>query len=202
MVRKFLHKIYFLTGKCYNLICRFFWSVRDKLNPPKNDSILFVAHPDDDVLFFHTFIQKHNPYVVLLTGGWSFRRMSEFKRAMKYYKVRYKVFGLHTRDKRVHLLEKYVIDSLKISDFKMCVTHNREGEYGHEMHIRVHDTVSKNVKCCLLVPECHEKISCYPLDERNINEKLFIFKNFYKTQVFVLDEYKQWVINEKLIKEE
>ena len=200
MIKKFLHEIYKLLGISLNLLYRAFWSVRDTFIKPKEKSILFVAHPDDDVLFFHAFIKENKPYVVLLSDGWSLRRMSEFRTAMKRYGVKYRAYALNTRDTRIGLLEKYVMSSFKISKFERCATHNSTGEYGHEMHIRVHNAVKKIAICDLYVPVNESDIINYPLNDKNITEKIEMFKNVYYTQMFVLDMYEHWVKNEKLVK--
>lgn len=202
MVKKFIHKIYVFIGKFYNMLCLFWWNTRDRIAPPKEDAILFVAHPDDDALFFHTFIKKHKPYIVLLTNGWSLIRFKDFKKVMKFYGVKYRAYGLHSRDKRTSLLEKYVARSLKLSNFKVCATHNLEGEYGHEMHIRVHQAVKKYTKCSLLVPALDNDIVNFPLNESEIKEKKEIFNKYYTTELFVLDMYSKWVVNEKLVEVE
>ena len=199
MIKKLIHKIYVIIGKIYNYVCLAYWNVRDKVNKPKEDTILFIAHPDDDTLFFHTFIKEHKPYVVLLTDGWSLIRSKDFKRVMKQYGVRYRAYGLHSRDKRIDLLEKYVKQSFKLGNFKLCATHNAEGEYGHEMHVRVHNAVKNNVNCKLLVPALDCEIENYPIDSKDITEKTQIFNNFYKTELFVLEQYNKWVVNEKLV---
>ena len=201
-MKNFIHKIYIIIGQILNVLCRVWWNIRDKVSPPRENAILFLAHPDDDTLFFHNFIKEHKPYVVLLTDGWSLIRFSDFKRVMKQYGVRYRTYGLNSRDKRINLLEKYVKQSLNLSAFKICATHNTEGEYGHEMHIRVHDAVKKNINCKLLVPALDKDIENYPLHDKEIAEKIQIFNKFYKTELFVLEQYNKWVVNEKLIKDE
>ncbi len=201
-MRKFAHKIYVLIGATLNNLRLIYWRLRDKINPPKEDKILFVAHPDDDTLFFHTFIKKHKPYVVLLTIGWSMRRYHCFKKVMKYYGVKYRAYNLKSRDKRVNLLEKYVKEIFDLIKPNICATHNAEGEYGHEMHQRVHKAVKKLAKCKLLVSCFDKDIEDYPLPAEIIKEKKMIFNKFYTTEIFVLDQYKKWVRNEKLVLEE
>lgn len=202
MIKKLIHKLYVLVGSFYNLLCRCWWGIRDIIKKPSENTILFIAHPDDDTLFFHTFIKEHKPYVVLLTDGWSLVRFCDFKKVMKLYGVRYRAYGLHSRDKRISLLEKYVSQSLKLNNFKICATHNAEGEYGHEMHQRVHTAVKKQVNCKLWVPALDNDIENYPLKNEEIAEKVAIFNKHYKTELFVLDMYEKWVENEKLIEVE
>lgn len=199
MIRKILHIIYLFIGRLLTNIRLCFWRLRDLLNKPTEKTVLFVAHPDDDALFFHKFIKEQKPYVVLLTTGWSLRRYYCFKKVMKYYGVKYRAYNLESRDKRVELLEKYVNEILVLLKPLICATHNAEGEYGHEMHIRVHDAVKKHFLCKLLVPALDKDIEKYPLNDNEIKEKKDIFNNFYTTENFVLDQYSKWVENEKLI---
>ena len=203
---KILHSIYVFVG---TVLCRFaliYWRLRDKISPPETDSVLFVAHPDDDTLFFHTFIKEYKPYVCLMTTGWSLRRMPCFFKVMKQYGVRYRAYPLDSRDKRTQLLEKHAAEVLELADFKVIATHNSTGEYGHEEHIRVHDAVCSAVqeKNRILCPVCKESIINYPLDKKAISEKQEIFKNLYVTETWVLTEQEAgtpvWVTHEKVEK--
>ena len=199
LLYKLAHYVYKLTG---HIVCRFYmsyWALRDKISPPKEKAILFVAHPDDDTLFFHTFIKKHKPYVVLMTTGWSLRRFPDFRKAMRWYGVRYRAFDMETNDTRIDLLNKrikYILDS---GCFEKVVTHNSTGEYGHEMHKKVHDAVCEVSNIRPFCPVSAKEITNYPLEDKIISEKREIFKIIYTTESWVLDEDIDWVENEKLI---
>lgn len=202
MIKKFLHKIYVFIGITINCFRLCYWCMRDIIIKPKQKSVLFVAHPDDDTLFFHTFIKKEKPYVVLLTTAWSLRRYPCFKRVMKYYGVKYRAYSLNTVDRRSRKIEKRILNVLKLIKPQICVTHNSEGEYGHEMHMRVHNAVKKLVNCKWLVPVSDSDILNYPLCDDVVKEKTMIFNKFYTTENFVLEQYSKWVENEKLIEVE
>ncbi|MCQ2455383.1 MAG: hypothetical protein MJ090_04530 [Clostridia bacterium] len=204
-MREVLHKLYYLSGLIFCRICLCFWSLRDIFSKPETESVLFVAHPDDDTLFFHQFIKENKPYVCLMTTGYSFRRLPCFFKVMKQYGVRYRAYPLRSREERANLLEKQVKTVLNIKNFKIIATHNENGEYGHEEHIRVHNAVvnvakGKNVK--IYCPEKRENIENYPASESIIAEKEYIFKNLYTTEAWVLDEEDAgtpvWVKNEHL----
>lgn len=172
--------------------------------PPRADTVLFVAHPDDDTLFFHTFIKEHKPYVCLMTTGWSLRRMPCFIKAMKHYGVRFRAYPLGTNDTRMGLHQKIVQDVLNIRKFCIVATHNVTGEYGHEEHKRVHAAVASVVKktasdAILLCPAMKEYIADYPLPRDDVEEKKEIFKTIYVTESWVLDEDTVWVENEHLV---
>lgn len=199
MIRKGVHRIYESLGMVTNNLRLLYWRIRDYVIKPQADAILFVAHPDDETLFFYSFIQEFHPYIVLLSDGWSIRRMNDFSRVMKLYDVKYRAYNLHSRDTRENLIKKYVEESMNIKKFNVCVTHNETGEYGHEMHKRVHDAVRKSVNCRMLEPINWEQIRKYPLDKSVCTAKTNIFKKYYKSEIFVLDMYTEWVENEKLV---
>lgn len=198
-MKKLFHPIYRCVGKIYCFMRMAIWNIRDKLFPPKERTVLFIAHPDDDTLFFHTLIKKEKPYVVLLTMGWSFVRMYGFEKNMRAYGVRYRAFDLESRDNNIKKLKKYITNIFKNGQFTKCVTHNAEGEYGHEMHKRIHKVVKECAKCSMWCTESSNLINRYPLPEKIILEKENIFNKYYKTELFVLDMYSNWVKNEHLL---
>lgn len=197
-MKKMFYVIYKILGRCVCSFLGMYWDLRDKVVPPKGKNVLFVAHPDDDTLFFHTFIKSQKPYVCLMTTGWSLRRLPCFMKAMKYYGVRYRVFGLESKDQREELIRKNVRKVLSLGEFETIVTHNSQGEYGHEMHCRLHkcilDVTSKTLYC----PVTKDKICSYPLKTELVQEKKKIFNNIYYTEKFVLEQYTEWVVHEKL----
>lgn len=201
MIKNIIHKIYLFIGKLLTNIRLIFWRLRDKILPPKENAVLFVSHPDDDALFFHTFIKKHKPYVVLLTTGWSLRRYPCFVKVMKNYGVKYRAYNLASREKNIDLIKMCIKDVLRVVKPQICATHNAEGEYGHEMHIQVHNAVKEIVDCDLFVPVFDNEIENHPLTDNLIKEKIEIFKKYYTTESFVLDQYEKWVKNECLIQE-
>lgn len=197
-MKEFAHKTYLILGYIYAFFWLNIYRLRDFLFKPKEDSILFVAHPDDDTLFFHTFIKKHKPYVVLLTTGWSLRRIPGFKKNMKNYGVKFRFYTLSARETKIHLLEKHIKECFKVGNFKKCATHGKNGEYGHEMHQRVSAAVLKHSPCKVLSTVDEEEILNFPLPQAVVEEKINIFKKYYKTELFVLDLYDKWVSCEKL----
>lgn len=204
-MKKLLHKLYKFCG---HILCRVFllyWKTRDALFPPKEDTVLFVAHPDDDTLFFHTFIKEKKPYVVLLMTGWSTIRLLDFFKVMKQYGVRCRAYDLVSAlspkkdPKWIRRLEKQVSESFKAGRFTLCATHNAEGEYGHPSHRAVHEAVVKTVSCPVLTPVSTSEIKNYPLSASVLEEKKDVFRKLYRTEVWVLDELPDWAENEKLV---
>ena len=133
-----LRQIYIIVGTILNYIALIGWNIRDYIFKPKSNYVLFVAHPDDDALFFHTYIKEYKPYVCLMTTGWSIKRMPDFIRCMKMYGVRYRAYPMKSRDDRMGLLKKHVNRVLRIKKFTTIATHNKSGEYGHIEHKYIH----------------------------------------------------------------
>ena len=195
-VKLFLHRV---VG---HILCRmhwFCWDVRDILSPPKETSVLFVTHPDDDTLFFHTFIKKHKPYVVVMTAGHSVNRLRCFLKNMRRYGVRCRAYDQGTDDTREYIVRRRVRHVLDLGNFELCATHNAQGEYGHPMHICVHNAVRAEAKCPIVVPEAQETIMDYPIPEAEAAEKRNIFLEIYNSELFVLDLWPNWLEHEHLV---
>lgn len=199
-MKKIIHSFYRFSGYILCFFHSILFKIQIKLNPIEQKSILFVAHPDDDVLFFHSFIKKEKPYVVLLTTGFSLVRIKEFKKAMKHYGVRYNYYSLKTRDTREEKLSSIIKKELNNGSFTTCCSHSLSGEYGHVMHRRVGKAVAQNAKCRLLTTVSEQEIGeeKYRLSQKEIDEKTRIFNTIYSSQKFVLEEYDEWVSHEKL----
>ncbi|GEM_PF-4622430 len=198
---RLLHPIYVFVGHFICKIILLYCVIRDKVNPPKEDTVLFVTHPDDDTLFFHTAIKEYKPYVALMVTGWSLKRLRDFFKVMKYYGVKFRPYDTNENSTNV---EQKVMNQvgavLKAGNFKRCLTHNEGGEYGHHNHQLTHRCVVKQANCEIFVPVSSQEIVNHPIDSENVKEKENIFNNFYVTETFVLDEYSNWVKNEKLVR--
>lgn len=188
-----------LIGHVVCKICLVYWNIRDIISPPKEKTVLFVTHPDDDTLFFHTFIKRYKPYVVVMTAGHSVNRLKCFSRNMKCYGVKFRAYDQGTDDTREALVRKRVRHVMNLGNFELCATHNAHGEYGHHMHICVHNAVTAEVRCPILVPDLQENIKQYPLQESEIEEKKRIFYDIYQSELFVLDVWPHWLANEHLV---
>lgn len=169
---------------------------RDAVRPPKEDSVVFVAHPDDDTLFFHSYLRTEKPYVVLLFTGWSLRRLFGFFKTMRYYGLRCRAYATvssraYFDETRRIITEENIKNSLKIGHFQTIVTHNAQGEYGHATHRLVHEAV---LKVCagsgqnILCPTTADTIEKYPLSQEALLEKQFIFDHFYRSERWVMTD--------------
>ncbi len=210
VLKSILHIIYIFVGK---IVCNFKLLkhiIRDEKNPPEEEAILFVAHPDDDALFFNKFIIENKPYVVLLYTGWSLKRLKDFENVMNHYGVRFRAYATLSKYpydyKEVrHITEKHIKKSLKTGNFKTVATHNSTGEYGHTAHKVVHESVFKvceNNNYEMLCPVSVDEIGNYPLSEEELIGKRMIFEDYYKSEAWVMTEEEAktpiWFRNEKL----
>ena len=196
-----LRNIYSCFGIVFISVFELFWKIRDFISPPSEEAVLFVAHPDDDALFFHTYINKHKPYVILLTTGELPRRIIPFFRAMRHYGVRYRCFAMKSKAvEKEALIEKRVRKILNNGHFAVCATHNATGEYGHVMHQCVHRCVRRAWEKELLVPEDAARIEQFPLGEDVLKEKMDVLNTFYQREYPTLLTFKTWIVHEKLVK--
>lgn len=198
-MRLLLHILYELLGHFYALIANMYYNVRDNIAPPNEKAVLFIAHPDDDVLFFHTFIKRERPYVVLLTTGGVLKRVIPFQRAMHFYKVRYRTFDMNSRAvEKEELISRRIQGIINRSSFEICATHNYEGEYGHVMHRCIHRCVSNCWKGDIYVPYNGNEIKQHPLSQNVLEEKHRIIKTFYKGEYPILQRLEIWIEHEGL----
>lgn len=199
-MKKIIHFVYRYFGYFLCALHNLFYPVAIKLKPIKEKTILFVAHQDDDILFFHSFMKKEKPYVVLMSSGFSLTRMKEFKSAMKHYGLRFNYHSLKSRDERTEKIESIIKKELARGDFTLCCSHSESGEYGHIMHMNVGKAVKKLSPCRTLSTVDKSQIggSEFELDEAQIEEKTELFKRIYRSQLFALEEYEIWLTHEGL----
>lgn len=184
------------------ILCRLqllFWDCRDRIIPPKEDTILFVTHPDDETLFFHGFIKRYKPYVVVMTAGYSVNRLACFRKAMKYYGVRYRAYDQNVDDADTEKVFRRARHMFKLGDFKLCATHNAEGEYGHPVHKSVHIGVKQASDCPIVTPVSVKEIQNHPLSSEDIFDKEMIYQRIYVSELFCLKEWPEWVNNEGFV---
>ncbi|MDU4892496.1 MAG: PIG-L family deacetylase [Clostridium sp.] len=158
----------------------------------KIDKLLFVAHPDDEIIFFYKqLIQLDGLLVVCMTNGDSFTRSNEFVAAMKELDVKYKLLtfkdGINT-----HLVnekvKKKVLQVFNIKqEWSMVLTHNQEGEYGHIQHRELNKLIreickSRSIKVYVSCYKSQIENKVNKLSSKDKNMKINIFKKYYKSQ--------------------
>ena len=113
------------------------------------DKLMIVAHPDDELIFGGGHLLEGGYFVVCITNGRNKTRSEEFRRVIRetgnngiILNYPDKVNGKrddwsNVRDGILSDIEK-VID---LKDWKEIVTHNENGEYGHQHHKMTHSLV-------------------------------------------------------------
>lgn len=205
-----MHFLYVFVGTVINYLALFWWNLRDRISPPKSDAIVFAAHPDDEVLFFHLVLEEKKPYVVVLFTGWSIKRFFDFCRVMKHYGCRHRIYPTISSDatdhpKRRNKTMKNVTSCLHLGHFQTVFTHNATGEYGHLTHCLTHEIVFKACKELDLEVFCpvpRERIENFHLSESELKSKKYVFDHLYRSEAWVMTEEKAgtpvWFQNERL----
>lgn len=131
------------------------------------DNLMIVAHPDDEMLWGGGALIKDSYLVVCVTCGRNKLRNYEFSHVIEKTNDKFIALGYLDKDKRKrrHKLEidykrlkKDIDQILSLKDWKLVVTHNPEGEYGHSHH----KVISKIVA-----------------EKYDYKEKLFYFGKYY-----------------------
>lgn len=147
-----------------------------KINLEKVDKVMFVAHPDDDALWGgdHLIKDGDNYLVVCITCGNVKKRVDEFTTVMDKTKSQFVMLGFpdKTNGKKDNWdtvkanIKSDIEEILNLKDWKLVVTHNPEGEYGHIHHIMTNEMVTESAN----------------------KDKLMYFGKYYKKND--LDNYK------------
>lgn len=138
----------------------------------EHTSLMIVAHPDDESLFAGEEISSHPYFIICITNGDNPTRRAEFMQMLK--KTNNNGIILSYPDKvnnrrsdwyyEKESIRKTLSFYTKIYDWEKIVTHNPQGEYGHQHHIMTSNIV-KNITL-----------------QQNVKEKLYCFSYFKKEQ--------------------
>lgn len=141
----------------------------NKLDLKDTDSLMIVAHADDETIWGGAHLLSDNYLVVCITCGTNRTRVREIKRAMKisndqYISLWYPDKTLGTPD-NWNDIEDYIYSDLekiiKLKKWKTIVTHNPDGEYGQIHHIKTSKMVTQIY------------------DDLKLNQKLYYFGKYY-----------------------
>lgn len=142
----------------------------DRMDLEGFDRIMIVAHPDDELLWGGGHLLGGDYLVVCLTGGNQPVRRAEFEAVMKATGDRGLI--LSYPDKIGHRrsewklwrkdMEADLTVLLRYKDWKAVVTHNQQGEYGHQHHKMTSESVRK------------------VYDHENCGGQLWLFGQYYR----------------------
>lgn len=132
--------------------------------------LMIVAHPDDETIWGGMHLIEGDYYVVCITNGDNERRAPEFKSILEatgsegvIMSYPDKTYG--KRDDWSRNYEDIVSDLEKvigIKEWEIIVTHNPEGEYGHEHH------------------KMTDRIVTEICEDREVTDNLYYFGKYYK----------------------
>lgn len=186
----------------------------------KANSLMIVAHPDDETIWGGAHLLEDDYLVVCITCGGKRNRVEEFKKALaisddQYLMLNYpdKVHGKRDEWKKVKPnIKKDLEKIMRLKHWDKIVTHNKQGEYGHIHHKMANRIVTSiyeagNVKGNLYFFGKYYKkkdIDLYKDDLVSISEKEKRVKinqmiEVYKSQSFIKNafghmfDYENWI---------
>ncbi len=189
------------------------------------DKVMIVAHPDDDMIWGGSHLIDDGYLVVCITCGAREDRVLEFKNVMnatddKYIMLDYpdKTNGERDNWNTVYSdITKDIERILAMKDWKLIVTHNENGEYGHIHHKMTHSIVKSVYENNYLdkdnlyffgkyykadkIDEVKDNLE--EISEENYNKKDEIIYKYYTSQKSVADglhhmfKYENWIKFEK-----
>lgn len=142
--------------------------------------LMIVAHPDDESIWGGGHLADGGYLVVCITNGRHETRRAEFERAMKISQNQYLILDYpdKTFDRRDDwsacgdAIAKDLKKIMEYCDWDLVVTHNPEGEYGHEHHIMTN----------IMVTQIYE--------ESELSGTLYFFGKYYSKSAFSVLEHK------------
>jgi len=129
-------------------------------NKNKHKVVMFIAHPDDEILFGYESIYQHyvndvndkeNFIVICFTNADNKIRSDEFYKVMKLNNTTGIMLNLIDSDKNIgnwtysneYIYENYLksvfLDFNVDFESNMLISHDKNGEYGHIQHKRVYN---------------------------------------------------------------
>ncbi|MGU9137699.1 PIG-L family deacetylase [Clostridium perfringens] len=199
LLKKVKNIYYFIHYKKFN----------PKINFKEVEKVLFVAHPDDELIFFYNkLVNEKGWLVVCMTNGDSRLRGVEFVNLMNHLGVKYKI--LNKPDGLKEIFDEKEVSAIikEILSKKECwvnvATHNIEGEYGHNQHKQLNKIVKEVYNGKITVPIYIKNL----IDEKNklnkaeLDNKKYLFKSYYKSQIEMLNYLKDYFLYENTIVED
>ena len=219
---KFLFLVFFigfciLLAKCVSNEPKSLEEQLSNINLDQIDHIMITAHPDDETIFGGNHLAKDHYLVVSVTAGNNSTRVKELRKVTRHYKDSLIMLGypdktLGKRDNWKHCYGKIYQDLSTIlhkKNYKMIVTHNPDGEYGHIHHKMVSQMVTK------ITAKSSENLYYFnhyytqkqlqalppmpQLMQEESSDKLYVLKTYYPSQKKVINHLKHILPYEQLI---
>lgn len=180
------------------------------------NKVMFVAHPDDEMLWGGKALLEDDYLVVCITCGTDKNRVKEFETVMKETNDEYLMLGYPDktngeRDDWSSVKEDIIKDVkaiLELKDWEVVVTHNPFGEYGHIHHKMTSEIVtdvtddfanlyyfgtyySKN--------KIGKVIDTMPSLPEDVVEKKIEILKLYKSQAFIMVTFDHMIEHENWV---
>lgn len=179
------------------------------------NNLMIVAHPDDESLWGGAHLLKDNYLVVCVTCGTNQTRVNEFVKIMNTTNDKYIMLGYPDKtngerdnwDNHRANISKDLESIINLKEWDVIVTHNPDGEYGHQHHKMTSAITSDIVKTDNLyyfgiyhskktITEYYDEMS--PINDKYLSDKRRLV-SIYKSQDFVqtmfdhMYSYENWI---------
>lgn len=146
----------------------------DALDLDGYDKVMFVAHPDDDLLWGGRHLIEDDYLVVCMTRGNDPVRSAEFKSVMEATGDKYLILSYPDKIGKDRSswnfckkdMKADIATVLNYKNWEQVATHNANGEYGHHHHQMMHQ----------LVEEAYKETDCnadfYSFGKYYVNDKI------------------------------
>ena len=186
------------------------------------NKLMIVAHPDDELLWGGSHLIDDDYLVVCITCGPNITRVNEFKNVMNKTNDEYIMLGYP--DKRLNIRSNWtdekddiyndIYNIIQLKDWNLIVTHNKNGEYGHEHHKMTHEIVLDVYNDLNRTDDLYffgkyytksrlNKLSVKPhrISDENLKKKTKLI-DIYKSQSFIKERFSQMFAYEDWVKYE
>ena len=191
-----------------------------KIDTKGVNKLMIVAHPDDEILWGGAHLIKDDYLVVCITCGVKYERVLEFTRVMDTTEDKYVMLGYPDKtngerdnwDKVYDDISKDLKQIIELKDWELVVTHNPDGEYGHQHHKMTNaitTSVMDNKEKLYYFGHYHSKktiadyySSMVPIPDNLLRKKKNII-GMYKSQDFIqtmfdqMFPYEEWLTYEE-----
>lgn len=128
--------------------------LNSEIDYKKYDSLMIVAHPDDETIWGANHLQNGNYLVICITNGDNEIRSKEFYEVMEQtgsqgIMLKYPDKTEGKRDdwaSSKNAITKDIQYIMNQNHWEKIVTHNPDGEYGHQHHIMTNHIVTRLAK--------------------------------------------------------